>query len=169
MDPPPTNVLTGEVHARILPESAAEHMRDFFRFFKSDAIYVKQAGGRMRRFKSSEVAVEGVVCDLASLIERKCSVTRLMYALSTSVGIDVLGKLKVVPILSQPVFLVHTDSGVVSLYSFIGTPKGSRPDRKFTDWVIHLRLRASEDVIDFDIEPSEGLTSMVEFVGLATK
>lgn len=158
VEPPPTSVLTGEVVAKILPESAEEYNRDFHRFHSAHAIFLNEKG-RVFEFKKDGIS------ELANRIEAKCNLHRLMYSLSTSIGVDVLTKLRIPPIMSQPIFLINTATGRVVLFAYIGsTPKGLRPDMKYTDWVIKISLRSNQDIIDYDIEPSNGEKSMLKIV-----
>lgn len=132
---PPTKVLTGTVSVKICLENESEYRRDFTRFHKSGAIYGWNGS---------------VDC-------------RLAYSLSTSLAIDVLTYLHIhPPTVSQPIY-VFTE-GKVTLFGFVGPSRGDRPDRKFSDWIIRISLRKSEDVADYDIEPANGIQSTLVYV-----
>jgi len=96
--------------------SIDEYKRDFERF--------KQYGG-----------IEGLRTDL-SVDDYKRA-----YCLSTSFGMDVLITLGInPPVVHQPLFVVSGDPEFdVSFYGFIGQPKGSRPDKKFSNQVLIVR------------------------------
>ena len=98
------------------PSSIDEYKRDFERF--------KQYGG-----------IEGLRTD-SSVDDYKRA-----YCLSTSFGMDVLIALGInPPVVHQPLFVVGGDPEFgVSFYGFIGQPKGSRPDKKFSNQVLIVR------------------------------
>ena len=101
------------------PSSMAEYRRDLERF--------KQCRG-----------IEG----WTDSMESQMNDVKFAYCMSTSLGMDVLLELNIIPpVVHQPLFVVQSDPLSVTFFGFIGTtPKGSRhPDKKFSNQVLTVR------------------------------
>jgi hypothetical protein len=139
----PVKQKEGRVEVLDMHASPQERRRDFFRFFKSKSIYVRSGSGEVSLFKSAHDSPDSVVRDLVKLLPKGTDIDALVYSLSTSLGMEVLLKLGVMPpMISQPVFVVHTHSGDVDLLGFIGDHLrgNSGPDSKFTDWLVQITV-----------------------------
>ena len=135
-------------HLFITDMSATEERkRDLYRFYKSRSIYVKTRGGECQLFKAhhDDGTPDSIIRDLVRLLPKGTDLDALVYALSTSLGMDVLLKLGVMPpIISQPVLVVSVSSGEVELWGFVGSELyGDRPDTKFTDWLARITVRTN--------------------------
>ena len=100
------------------PSSLAEYKRDFERF--------KQFGG-----------IDG----WTDKMDHKLNHIVNAYCMSTSFGMDVLVALKILPpVVHQPLFVVSdVDEFSVSFFGYIGPPKGSRPDRKYSNQILKVK------------------------------
>jgi hypothetical protein len=139
----PVKQKEGKVEVLDMHASPDERRRDFFRFLKSRSIYVKSGSGEVSLFKGSGESPDAAVRDLVKLLPKGTDIDALIYSLSTSLGMEVLLKLGVMPpMISQPVFVVHTNSGDVDLFGFIGdNVRGDNgPDSKFTDWFVQITV-----------------------------
>lgn len=149
-----------EGHLAIADMSATdERKRDLYRFYKSQSIYLKTRGGECHLFKAphDDGTPDSVIRDLVKQLPKGTDLDALVYALSTSLGMDVLLKLGVMPpIISQPVLVVSVWSGEVDLWGFLGTELyGDRPDRKFSDWLARITVRTNghNQRIGFHVKP----------------
>ena len=101
------------------PSCITEYKRDLERF--------KQCGG-----------IDG----WTDSMESQMNDAKFAYCMSTSLGMDVLLELKIIPpVVHQPLFVVQSDPLSLTFLGFIGsTPKGSsHPDKKFTNQVLAVK------------------------------
>jgi hypothetical protein len=136
----PVRIREGSVEVADMHASSEERRRDFFRFYKSKSVYIKKSrGGDVSVFRGGND--EEALRSLVKLLPRGTDIDALVYSLSTSIGMEVLLKLGVMPpMISQPLFVVHTDTGDVDLFGFIGpNVRGDGgPESKYTDWMIQI-------------------------------
>ena len=153
--------------------SSDERRRDFFRFYKSNSVYIKKSkGGDVSVFKSPQ---DDAVRHLVKLLPKGTDIDTLVFSLSTSIGMEVLLKLGVMPpMISQPLFVVHSDTGDVDLFGFIGpNVRGDDgPDSKYTDWWIQItactnasRRGGRVNEIQYSVKPRPpGCTKTSDFI-----
>ena len=165
--PQPVKQLTGTL--RVSDVSATdERKRDLVRFVKSGNVILKSAGGDVTVYKAADPeAPDRVVRDLVKLLPSGADIDGLVYSISTSIGMDILLKIGISPpIISQPIFVVHTSTGVVELVGFVGSDiKGAaHPDFKFTDWVIRMRLDSRQSRVEYEIRYGGGCDKSTDFI-----
>lgn len=169
---PPVKELAGRVHVGDV-QATEERKRDFFRFYKSESIYLKSRGGEVLPFRIKEQASADLVLrELVKLLPRGTDIDALVYALSTSLGMDVLINLGVrPPFISQPVLVVCTSTGEVELVGFVGKDiRGERPDTKFTDWLIKVCMKTASEAVSikeavyYEVRPSGGNQKSSDFI-----
>jgi hypothetical protein len=144
----PVKHREGIVEINDMHKLGEERLRDFFRFYKSRYVHTKSRGGEVSVFKSvHEESADSVVRELVKVLPKGTDIDALIFSLSTSLGMEVLLKIGVVPaMISQPVFVVHTGTGLVELLGFIGdNVRGTSPDSKFTDWLIRISVSTNKD------------------------
>jgi len=151
-------------------QATEERKRDLYRFFKSDSIFLKSRGGEVLPFRSSSSSEpELVLRDLVRQLPKGTDIDALVYALSTSLGMDVLLQLGVKPpIISQPVLVVSTHTGLVELVGFVGKDiKGERPDCKHTDWLMRISMRTdsgNKHTASYEVRASAGSDKTSDFI-----
>jgi hypothetical protein len=137
----PVRTREGTVEVADMHASSEERRRDFFRFYRSRSIFLKKSrGGDVSVFRGGGEE-EAAIRQLVKLLPKGTDIDALVYGLSTSIGMEVLLKLGVMPpMISQPLFVVNTNSGDVDLFGFIGPNiRGDGgPDSKYTDWWIQI-------------------------------
>ena len=140
----PVRQREGTVEVLDMHVSQEERRRDFFRFFNSRSVFLRSGSGELSLLKSSQShSADAVVRDLVKLLPKGTDIDALIYALSTSLGMEVLLKLGVMPpMISQPLFVVHTATGDVDLFGFIGEHLRGEggPDSKYTDWFVQITV-----------------------------
>ena len=144
----PVKHREGIIEINDMHKLGEERLRDFFRFYKSRYVHTKSRGGEVSVFKSAhEESADSVVRDLVKILPKGTDIDALIFSLSTSLGMEVLLKIGVVPaMISQPAFVVHTGTGLVELVGFIGdNVRGASPDSKFTDWLIRISVSTNKD------------------------
>lgn len=168
----PVKKLEGVVHVKDI-QASEERKRDLFRFYKSDSIFLKSRGGEVLPFKIKETETslgpDIVLRELVKRLPLGTDIDALVYALSTSLGMDVLMDLGVrPPIISQPVLVVSTSTGLVELVGFVGKDiKGERPDCKFTDWLIRISMRTDsglKETVSYEVRASAGSDKTSDFI-----
>lgn len=159
----PVKQRQGVIEINDMHASPEERRRDFYRFYKSKSVYVKSASGEVKLFKSAnDGSPDTVVRDLVKLLPKGTDIDALVYSLSTSLGMEVLLKLGVIPpMISQPLFAVHTSTGEIELVGFIGDnlrgAEGGGPDTKYTDWLIRISVspcsKEDSSKVRFSVSP----------------
>jgi hypothetical protein len=166
----PVKKLHGSVTVNVNDiKCSDERKRDLLRFYKSESIFLRTRGGEVEKFKlknvSWEITPDLIIRDLVKIMPKGTDLDGLVYALSTSIGMDVLIKMGVnPPMVSQPICVIHVATGEVEMLGFIGKDlKGERPDCKYTDWLIKMKL-AGGNRVDYEVRPGSNCDRTTDFI-----
>jgi hypothetical protein len=174
VSPQPVKKLKGSVLVNVNDiKCSDERKRDLTRFYKSESIYLRTRGGELEVFRiknmpsDSDLNPDVVVRELVKLMPSGTDIDGLVYSLSTSIGMDVLIKIGVTPpMVSQPICVVHVATGEVEMLGFIGKDlKGERPDCKYTDWLIRMKLEGNaSNRVEYEVRHGSGCDRTTDFI-----
>jgi hypothetical protein len=171
---PPTDRLTGTVGIEIDEKNFEEFSRDFYRFLKNEKILIKNSKN-FGKLKIDDSNSNRAITHLVSIVNPSIDVTSLIYSLSTSIFLDTLSGIGVIPPSAhQPMYVLCPDEKDVSVYCFcfIGSNVESDGAKKWTKWILKIKIdqimfKNNKRKIEYSVYPNfKNLNNIENFIQL---